>query len=269
MNQRTLISILVILLVSVGLSACGTLQSNGNQPTAVIPTPTLDRCSPTNILPEIKKVHDLMRAFDDVSFVANMTPQAQLVNPILKLQDIRRSVENLDLPSCAATLQNDAILYMNAVATTLTHFMGGLQTDMVNKEVSASQQFRVQYETERARLAGVTYMPPATVEPQVAPSDGSSGTPTPAAIMNVTNDGSNPVNLRSSPNVNGNIVGMIQSKKTLPAIGRTETGDWIAVRLPDGVAWVFAKLVKLDKPVEQLPVLSSEPPATGTPTPGS
>jgi hypothetical protein len=286
MGNRFLRYLFIVAIFSLSLSACSQAATQAAAAAVVLPTsqpvigvtPTEDQCSPTGITPIIKKVHDQMRAFDDITFVANMTTQAQLVDPILRLQDIRRNVEDFVLPTCAATLQSDAIKYMNAVITTLTHFMGGLQSDMVNQEVAASQNYRVQYEVERARLLGVTYVPQptqvpvATATPSGNATPASQTTPKTEASINITNTGAAPANLRADPSMNGTVVGMLEPKKSLPAIGRNAAGDWIAVSAPDvtgGVAWIYTKLITIDKPVEQIPVIASTASAgiSTTPTP--
>lgn len=273
-----------VLLVGCSSAPTPAAQPNSGQqpsPTASLSsalTPTVDECSPTGIVPVVKQIQAKMQEFDDVTFVANMTAQAQLVDPILRLQDIRRDVENLTVPSCAATLQSAAVAYMNGVITTLTHFMGGMQTEVVNQEVSASQNLRIQYETERARLLGVTYIPQPTLTPAPTSAPAATGTPkaqevTPAESISgirITNNSAAPVNLRANPSTSGEVVGILSPNQSLTAVARNEAGDWIQVNAPEvagGTAWVFGKLVSLDPSADGLPVTGGAPVnPSGTPS---
>jgi hypothetical protein len=111
-------------------------------------------CAPQNILVEVRKVYDRMHKFDDISFVANLTPQDQLADPVLKMQDVRYELEYVDVAECVAPLKQSAINYMNSVIIYLAHFMGGIDRQQVNLEITTSDQLRNTYDAELARLTG-------------------------------------------------------------------------------------------------------------------
>lgn len=117
-----------------------------------------DPCAAQNILEEVKKVYDLMHKFDDYTFVANLTPQEQLAAPIMKMQDVRYELEQLETAACVQPLKQHAINYMNGVIIYLAHFMGGMDRQQVNMEIRAADELRNAYDTELARLTGSDLM---------------------------------------------------------------------------------------------------------------
>lgn len=89
-----------------------------------------------------------------------------------------------------------------------------------------------------------------------------TGTPTgPMAI--VYSDPEDQINVRSGPGVDYPKVGVLINREQVPAIGKSAGGSWVQVVYPgieDGVAWVYAPLVRI---TGELPVV--EPPPTPTP----
>ncbi len=74
------------------------------------------------------------------------------------------------------------------------------------------------------------------------------------------------VNVRACPSVDCELVGVLISGQTAPALGRTPGGDWIQINyvgVPGNTAWVYAPLVRIEGAQGFLPVV--EPPATPTP----
>jgi hypothetical protein len=117
-------------------------------------------CAPQNILTEVKKVYDRMHKFDDISFVANLTPQDQLAVPVLKMQDVRYELEYIEMADCVTPLKQSAINYMNGVIIYLAHFMGGVDRQQVNLEITTADQLRNIYDAELARLTGADLIQP-------------------------------------------------------------------------------------------------------------
>jgi hypothetical protein len=71
------------------------------------------------------------------------------------------------------------------------------------------------------------------------------------------------INVRSGPNTNYPVVGVLIAGQRVPALGRTVGGDWIQIAypgVPGGVAWVYSPLVTVEG---SLPLV--EPPPTPTP----
>jgi len=90
-----------------------------------------------------------------------------------------------------------------------------------------------------------------------------TGTPSgPIAI--VYSDPEEQINVRSGPGTDYPRVGVLLNRQEVPAIGRTVAGDWVQivyVGVDDGIAWVYAPLVRVIG--DELPI--AEPPSTPTP----
>jgi uncharacterized protein YraI len=88
-----------------------------------------------------------------------------------------------------------------------------------------------------------------------------TGTP-PGAIAIVTME-QDQINVRSGPNTDYPIIGVLIAGQQIPALGRSIGGDWVQIAYPGvlgGVAWVYSPLVELQGSV---PIV--EPPPTPTP----
>ena len=114
-------------------------------------------------------------------------------------------------------------------------------------------------------LIGLTLTGRAFAAPVDQPPTGTiatvTGTPTGPVI--VVPD---LVNVRTGPNTEYELIGVLIAGQTAPAIGRTAGGDWIQIGyagVPNNIAWVYSPFVVLDPPGAFLPIV--EPPATATP----
>jgi hypothetical protein len=221
-------------------------------------TPTADPCAPAALPGMVDQVDDLLREFDDTTYVANMTPQAQLGEMILRLQEIRRRLEDIELPTCTQTLQTLGVEYMNSVIIYLGLFMSGGDRNQVADTISASQSLRSQYLAEYDRLLTSSGSAPASVtaDQPVEPTQ-------PAVVMNEENQ---TLNLRSLPALDSAIVGSLLPGETLPVLGRTEDGSWLLVQSEDQQLWVFASVISLSVPMESLAVVAPTPTPTRTAT---
>jgi uncharacterized protein YgiM (DUF1202 family) len=73
------------------------------------------------------------------------------------------------------------------------------------------------------------------------------------------------VNARSAPSTGGGLIVTVPNGAVLPVTGRTVAGDWLQVRLPDGVtAWMFAEAVVASADAASAPVADTG--ATGVQT---
>lgn len=73
-------------------------------------------------------------------------------------------------------------------------------------------------------------------------------------------------NVRTCPDVNCDLVGVLIAGQQVPAIGKSREGEWIQIiypGVPGGVAWVYSANVVLDSGPSLLPIV--EPPPTPTP----
>ncbi len=243
------------------------------QPRATLtlaPSSTPDLCAASNIRKEIKKVYDVMHKFDDTVFVASLTPQQQLPQILLVLQDSRRQMEGLDLAVCIGTLRLAAVNYQNATITYLAHFMGGSNREQINAEMADSQNLRKVYDIELSRLLGIPYVPPPTSTPL------PTATPTETMVtpggnpgeLFVTNRGTIPANLRDRPSVEGIKIGELPAGERARVLARTPIGDWLLLEFkggPNGLAWVFTNVVALNVDIIKVPVIAPAPTATSTP----
>jgi hypothetical protein len=131
-------------------------------------TVIVDRCSADNKLSEAQSLGRLVHHFEDVKFVAILTSREQLVQPILKLQDLRYQAEDMDLPDCLSDLEVSSINYMNSVILYLSHHMAGMNTEQVRAEFLSSEELLKTYQQVYAQATGSQFELPtqqATLSP--------------------------------------------------------------------------------------------------------
>lgn len=236
----TLVTILLLLFSGCTPTPAPTLAAFTQTPPAA-----QDRCSAENLPAEIAKLDGLTDEFADVLELAGVTPQEQLAPVILRLQDVRRSTEKLDLPECAATLKTGTVDYMNQVVSYLTLFMGGTNAaDVINNELAKSDGLKIAYETERARLLNVAYEPQPTRTPL----------PT-TVVVTVSNAGATDVPLYDLPRDTATVVGSMQPGGQANAIARTADNAWLLIPVSEEqYVCVQTALVTVSGAVDQLPV---------------
>ena len=105
----------------------------------------------------------------------------------------------------------------------------------------------------------------ARPQAQIPTVDIPTVTGTPSGAMAIVLPGEqDQINVRSGPGTTGyDIVGVLVTSQSVPALGRSVGGDWVQIAYPgapNGVAWVYSPLVELTAPV---PIV--EPPPTPTP----
>jgi uncharacterized protein YgiM (DUF1202 family) len=220
---------------------------------AMIPVTAVDRCAPENIQDEIEKVTIFQRDFDDVSFLAQSTPQNQTAVVILELQRLRRSALDYDAPVCLNALKENQVQYMTGVITTLMRFMAGGDSETINQQLNATRILRIEYETELARLLGVPYHTPTPFPTPVVPTQTPAPTP---VTMTITTE--QDINLFQGPGINYNVVGNFLRGQQALAYTRTENNEWILVQLfdnPEVQGWVAVRLIKTEGDISTLPTL--------------
>ena len=155
------------------LTACGS-QDPYFTPAATLSdsTSTPDPCTAENLAGSIKEVNDLQREFDDASQLASNLAREQLPDSISNMQRIRRAGEDHEAPACLATLKAHQLAHMNIVIDTMIAFMGGADTDTLDRGVAEAREEHDLYALEIARLLGITLAPVTNVP---IPAD----TPTP------------------------------------------------------------------------------------------
>ncbi len=246
MRPKILISLTLVTILLLVFSGCA---SKTPAPTLAAFTQTppaaQDRCSAENLPAEIAKLDDKTAEFADVLELAGVTPQEQLAPVILRLQDIRRGTEKLDLPECATTLKTNTVDYMNQVVSYLTLFMSGTNAaDVINEELAKSDGLKTTYETERARLLNVAYEPQPTRTPL----------PT-TVVVTISNAGATDVPLYDLPRDTATVVGSMQPGGQATAIARTADNAWLLIPVSEEqYVCVQTALVSVTGAVDQLPV---------------
>lgn len=108
--------------------------------------------------------------------------------------------------------------------------------------------------------------PTQTLTPSVTPTPSATPTPTfPAdALVEVST-----MNLRGGPNTLHPIYGSLARTTPVAVTGRNDDGSWLAVYTMGGdEGWIYAKLVRLRRPLEEIPVIPTPTsPPTPSPTP--
>lgn len=263
-------AILILMILSISLAACG---SNAT-PASSLPTvtPTSDPCAPENIKDEASKVHHLMREFDDASARASNTARAQLNDPISDLQSIRRDAEDLQVPGCLTRLKQVQLTYMNLVIGTLLNFMGKGDQQTASQGIALAKQQHDAYLVELAHVLGATIIsPPTPAGPTSTPGPtetagaatpaSENSTPTPAALM-MTVPGPSTVNLRRTPSLDGETMGMMKVGDSAPVLGKSADGRWLLIAIPgqaSQVAWVYTSLVAVSGSTDGLTVMTPTP----------
>ena len=245
MRPKLILSLTLVTILLLLFSGCTPTPAPTLAAVTATPLTAQDRCSAENLPGEIAKLDELTAEFEDVLGLAGVTPQEQLAPVILRLQDVRRSTEKLDLPECAATLKTYTADYMNQVVSYLTLFMGGTNAaDVINNELAKSDGLKTAYETERARLLNVAYEPQPTRTPL----------PT-TVVVTVTNPGAAEVPLYDLPRDTATVVGSMQAGGQATAIARTADNAWLLIPVSEEqYVCVQTALVSVTGAIDQLPV---------------
>jgi len=220
------------------------------------PSNTPDPCSPGNMADTLQPNLIMMQRFDDAATLVSNTPREQLVDPITNLQAVRRDALAEAVPDCLADLHLVRIAYMNQVIEVSMAFLNGSVThEEINAGLEGSRQLRLLYEQELESLWGST--PAAEAPLEASPLAGTA----PPEIFSTANDfpqvkvtSPDGVNVRSGPGGNFPITGNLQQGSTATALARSEDMQWLLIESPEveGQGWVFAALVELNIPMDQL-----------------
>lgn len=113
--------------------------------------------------------------------------------------------------------------------------------------------------------ASLPQQPFATAAATPSPANGASaGTaPQPDAPPSLTGPAVTVVvegaNVRAGPGTDFPVVGLLYANDRAALLGRSQAGDWLHVRLPDSLGWIFAPLVETSLPIADLPVVDPPP----------
>ncbi len=245
-KRAWIISILVIIL-SIVLSGCEKTVDEVTDP-----------CAADAVAEAMKPITWQMHKFDDTTGVAGITPQQSLVVPVLELQKIRRDLEELEVPECLLTLQQAGINYMNSAITYLGMFMASVAQENVQSAITSSQNLRLVYESERARLLGkeLVISPTNTPGPTQTMGLPTETTAASSPVVMVMNGSAEPINLRSKPAVDqGDIMETLPAGASATAIGKNAAGDWYFINYNGQYLWVLSSLVSVTGDANILPVI--------------
>jgi hypothetical protein len=240
-----------ISLVALLVSACGAATPSPTPMPTETPTATPDPCSAGSISFFVQQANGLMREYDDTTYVANLTLQTQLGDMILKLQDIRRRTEDLELPVCLEQLKQNEIGYMNSVIQYLAIFMAGGDRTQVTEMIKNTQNLRASFDTEKQRLLNLGAQSTIT------------DTPLPSGQMQVSNPDGHALNLHREPSLTSTVEKLMKPGERVNALARTADGTWILVEYDGERLWVYADQVTLSGNTNALPVFAFP---TTTPT---
>ena len=235
-------TILAVLLAALVLAACGgqATPAATELPSA---SPTIDVCGPENIKGAAGAVNEFMRRFDDESVLSSNVPRSQLAPHISALQTIRRGAQDQRVPSCLTQLKQLQLIHMNTVINTLLAFLGGGSQSGVSQGIETARQQHDEYVLELARLMGVT---PVVLTPPPTQAVTPGALPGPGLVA--VNPGPFPVNLRSAPSADGDLVTTLDVGASVNALAASSDGQWYQVVVPgrpDETAWVLATDVRL------------------------
>ena len=223
---------------------------------------TPDLCSSANLPAVVTPLNNLMRQFDDYAALASNTPQSQLVQVIPPMQAIRRAAQDQSVPSCLNDLKQYQLIYMDIFFQTLLSFMGNANDNTLNGGIAQAHQAHDQYTIELAHLLGLTVVVPPSSTPGPRPTQ-STGTPPPPVAFTISNSGPNPLNIHVSASLTSAIIGTLAAGQPAKALGKSATGEWILIELPDKpgqMAWVYTTLVQFSAGnLAALPIVPTTP----------
>ncbi len=146
-----------LLIVLVMLTSCSAVQ-------AVIgptPTPTETPCY-IAAADYIEQVNKLASDWDATNSLANQTPRNQLANVILKLQDVRNTIDKLNVPECAQSAHDLLMEYMDHSIDGYMSFMGDDPDTTVNQYFKDASADFDSWEAEYLLIQLGQYLPTAT-----------------------------------------------------------------------------------------------------------
>ncbi|MDE0068237.1 MAG: SH3 domain-containing protein [Caldilineaceae bacterium] len=103
--------------------------------------------------------------------------------------------------------------------------------------------------------AAVTPSPANGASPGTAPQPDAPPSLTGPAVTVVVEG----ANVRAGPGTDFPVVGLLYANDRAALLGRSQGGDWLHVRLPDSLGWIFAPLVETSLPIADLPVVDPPP----------
>ena len=70
----------------------------------------------------------------------------------------------------------------------------------------------------------------------------------------VANEGTQRVNVRNQPELNADIISVLEPGMQAIGLSRNEAGDWLLINLDGVIGWVFTEMISPSSPVEDLEI---------------
>jgi hypothetical protein len=218
---------------------------------------TPDLCQGKYKLDQIEQITRLTRHFDDVSILAQFTPQEQLAAVVLEMQHIQHQAEDQVLSACLEGLRAAQLNYIRAVISTMTSFLQGVPNDQINAQINASRQIRQSYEMEKAAQLGIPYFtptsPPIPTQTPVTPT---------ATLGPYTATTRQDIYVLQGPAINFTAIDAFMVGDTVNVIGRLASSDWLMIETLTAAGrpgWVPVQLVTLNVGLYELPIVEAPP----------
>lgn len=242
----------MVLLIGI-FSSCQYLSPIDLEPvnTPLAPTMTPDPCSAENLSDEMAIIRSGFAEFQELIHIADNSRAENLIDPILKLEEIRTRITSLNLPGCLKELKTTFSEYSAVVIRYLTSRMQDPRSDEYKVDQQNSQTLwqAVEDEYEKAVL---------TVEMEFIPITGS----TDAFDIEITsvvlaiNDGSQSVNIRTGDGLDYAIVGRLEPGMQARVVGKNQAEEWLRINLPTVNGWVYLEMVEISGDLSEIPVIS-------------
>jgi hypothetical protein len=249
MKNSAVISMIILLLTA----SCSSLMPAPELPvyTPLPPTMTPDPCGPEAISDEIEMVRNWLNEFQEVAFIASNTPQDSLISPVMKLQEIHQNLNSLAVPGCMQGLKKANFNY----TASLVMYYSKLMNKKTAKEAAADLENSevlwplVETEYEKViRTGRLEFVPLTSYEGVLIPETGFK------AIA--FNESDQTVNVRAAPDLNANILTLLETGVQAIIIGRTEKGDWLRVSVESVNGWIFTEMVALNVDINEIDVVN-------------
>jgi hypothetical protein len=149
---------------------------------------------------------------------------------------------------------------MNLVINTLLAFMSGAEEKVTSQGIALARQQHDAYMLELARVLGITVVAPTQTGQAETPAPAGSTPISPGLTVSVP--GPSNVNLRKIPSFDGESLGMMNVGASARVVAQNPDGSWLLIEVPDQpglTAWVYAPLVTVSGPTDDLPIVTPVP----------
>ncbi len=246
--KRVIVSILLISLVLTG--SCSHLSPLETDPivTPAAPTMTPDPCSQENLSGEMESIRSGLGEFHEMTYIADNSRAEDLISPVMKLEEIRTDLSDLELPNCLSNLKRTYLDYTAMVIRYLSSRMNDPRSDeyKVDQQNSQTLWSAVESEYEKAIL---------TVQEEFIPLTGKDKAfqePEYTGII-AENDGFTSANVRSDADINSPVIGRLEPGMQALVIGKNKDSNWIRINLAGLHGWVYIDTVALSVSVDEVP----------------